>query len=105
TETRSARSIARAVDAVGGDMNAFTTKEYTAFYVHLLAEDLELGLDILSDIIWAPSFRPEEVESERQVILEEILMHGDEPDDLVHEVFATALFPDHPLGRETLGDE
>jgi predicted Zn-dependent peptidase len=105
TATRSARQIAQAVDAVGGDMNAFTTKEYTAFYVHLLADDIELGLDILSDIIWAPSFRPAEVESERQVILEEILMHGDEPDDLVHDLFSEALWPDHPLGREVLGDE
>jgi predicted Zn-dependent peptidase len=104
TATRSARQIAQAVDAVGGDMNAFTTKEYTAFYVHLLADDVELGLDILSDIIWAPSFRPDEVESERQVILEEILMHGDEPDDLVHDLFSEALWPGHPLGREVLGD-
>jgi predicted Zn-dependent peptidase len=104
TAARSARQIAQAVDAVGGDMNAFTTKEYTAFYVHLLADDVELGLDILSDIIWAPSFRREEVESERQVILEEILMHNDEPDDLVHDLFSEALWPGHPLGREVLGD-
>ena len=67
-------------------MNAFTTKEYTAFYVRLLADDLELGLDILSDIMWSPAFRPDEIEAERQVILEEILMHADEPADLVHEV-------------------
>ncbi|MCU4183736.1 insulinase family protein [Acidiferrimicrobium sp. IK] len=105
TPTRSARQIAETVDAVGGDINAFTAKEYTAFYVRALAADAELGLEILSDIIWSPSFRPEEVEAERQVILEEILMHGDEPGDLVHDVFAEALFPDHPLGREVLGDE
>jgi predicted Zn-dependent peptidase len=104
TATRSAREIAEAIDAVGGDVNAFTTKEYTAFYVRLLADSLELGLDILSDIIWAPSFRPAEVESERQVILEEILMHGDEPADLVHDLFSEALWPGHPLGREVLGD-
>ncbi len=105
TPTRSARSIAEAVDAVGGDMNAFTTKEYTAFYVRLLAEDYELGLDILSDIIWSPAFRLEEFESERQVILEEILMHADDPADLVHDVLASALFPEHPLGREVLGEQ
>ncbi|MDP9070990.1 MAG: insulinase family protein [Actinomycetota bacterium] len=105
TPTRSARQIAEDVDAVGGDLNAFTTKEYTAFYVRLLAQGLELGLDILSDILWSPAFRPEEVEAERQVILEEILMRADEPADLVHEVFAEALFPDHPVGREVLGDE
>jgi predicted Zn-dependent peptidase len=105
TPTRTARSIAEAVDAVGGDMNAFTTKEYTTFYLRLLSDDTELGLDILSDIIWSPAFRPDEFESERQVILEEILMHADEPADLVHDVLAGALFPAHPLGREVLGEE
>jgi predicted Zn-dependent peptidase len=105
TAGRSARQIAEAVDAVGGDMNAFTTKEYTTFYMRLLADDQELGLDILSDIIWSPAFRPDEFESERQVIVEEILMHGDEPADLVHDVLAGALFPDHPLGREVLGEQ
>ncbi len=105
TATRTARQIAEDVDAVGGDMNAFTTKEYTAFYLRVLDDSLDLGLDILSDILWSPAFRPEEVEAERQVILEEILMRGDEPADLVHEVFTEALFPDHPVGREVLGDE
>ncbi|HVM03248.1 MAG TPA: pitrilysin family protein [Acidimicrobiales bacterium] len=105
TATRSARRIAEDVDAVGGDMNAFTTKEYTAFYLRVLDDSLDLGLDILSDILWSPAFRPEEVEAERQVILEEILMRADEPADFVHEVFTEALFPDHPVGREVLGDE
>jgi predicted Zn-dependent peptidase len=104
TDTRSAHSIAEDIEAVGGDMNAFTTKEYTAFYTRLIDEDLELGLDILSDIMWAPAFRPEEVEAERQVILEEINMHEDEPSDLVHELLHQALYPAHPLGREVLGD-
>jgi predicted Zn-dependent peptidase len=105
TEERSARSIAEAVDEVGGDMNAFTTKEYTAFYLRVLSDALDTGLDILSDIMWQPAFRPDEVEAERQVILEEILMHGDEPADLVHEVLADALWPGHPLGRDVLGTE
>ena len=104
TETRSAHSIAEDIEAVGGDMNAFTTKEYTAFYTRLIDEDLALGLDILSDIMWAPAFRPEEIEAERQVILEEINMHEDEPSDLVHELVHEALYPGHPLGREVLGD-
>jgi predicted Zn-dependent peptidase len=104
TEDRSAQEIAEAIEAVGGEMNAFTTKEYTAFYVRLLAEDLDLALDILSDIMWAPAFRGDEVESERQVILEEILMHEDEPADLVHDLCQEALYPDHPLGREVLGE-
>ena len=103
TEERSARSIAVAVDSVGGDMNAYTTKEYTTFYVRLLADDADMGVHLLCDIIWSPAFRPEEFESERQVILEEILMHADEPADLVHDVLASALFPGHPLGREVLG--
>jgi len=85
-------------------MNAFTTKEYTAFYVRLLDEDLPLALDILSDIMWAPAFRSEEVDAERQVILEEISMHEDEPADLVHDLCQEALYPGHPLGREVLGD-
>ena len=102
--TRSARSIAEDVDAVGGDMNAFTTKEYTAFYVRMLGDDLDLGLDILSDIVWSPALRAEEVDSERQVILEEVLMHLDEPADFAQERFADAMFPAHPLGREVLGD-
>ena len=103
TEERTARQIAESVEAVGGEMNAFTTKEYTAFYTRLLDEDLDLGLDILCDILTVPAFRPDEVESERQVILEEILMHEDEPADLVHDLFTEALFPGHPLGREVLG--
>ncbi len=103
TEDRSAHSIAEAIDGVGGDMNAFTSKEYTAYYVRLLSEHLELGLDILSDVIWRPALRPEDLEAEREVILEEIRMHADEPADLAHETFLRALFPDHPLGREVLG--
>lgn len=103
TPERSARAIAEAVDAVGGDMNAFTTKEYTAFYVRTLAEDLPLGVDILSDIMRSPALRPGDVDAERQVILEEVLMHLDEPSDVVQERFAEAMFPSHPLGREVLG--
>jgi predicted Zn-dependent peptidase len=105
TAERSARDIAEAVDALGGDMNAFTTKEHTAFYVRLLAESADLGLDILSEIVWAPALRPDELEAERQVILEEILMHGDEPAEEVHDLFNSAMYPGHPLGRDVLGLE
>jgi predicted Zn-dependent peptidase len=104
TDERSARSIAESIDSVGGDMNAFTTKEYTTFYVRVLGEDAAMGVDILSDIMWSPAFRSDEIESERQVILEEILMHSDEPADLVHDVLAGAMFPGHPLGRRVLGE-
>jgi predicted Zn-dependent peptidase len=103
TERRSAREIAEAVEAVGGEMNAFTTKEYTAYYVRILDESAELALDILSDVVWSPAFRPDEVDCERQVILEEIRMHEDTPDELVHSLFAEALFPGQTIGREVLG--
>jgi predicted Zn-dependent peptidase len=103
TPRRSASAIAEQLDEVGGDCNAFTTKEYTTFYVRLLSDHLPLGLDILSDIMWAPALRPEDIEAERTVILDEILMHADEPADLAAERWQGALFPDHPLGRDTLG--
>jgi predicted Zn-dependent peptidase len=103
TPTWTAAQIADAVDEVGGDMNAFTTKEYTAFYIRLLSEDLPLGLEILSSIMTDPALRPDEVEAERQVIVDEILMHADEPADLAAEQCSAALFPGHPLGRDVLG--
>jgi predicted Zn-dependent peptidase len=103
TERRTAAAIAEALDEVGGDCNAFTTKEYTTFYIRLLSDHLSLGLDILSDIMGAPALRPPEIEAERTVILDEILMHADEPADLASERWQAALFPGHPLGRDTLG--
>jgi predicted Zn-dependent peptidase len=105
TEDRSAREIAEAIESVGGEMNAFTTHEQTVFYVRVPDTELELAFDILSDIVWQPAFREADVESERQVILEEIGMRDDTPDDLVHELFEQAIFPAHPLGREVLGRE
>jgi predicted Zn-dependent peptidase len=105
TERRSAREIAEAVESVGGEMNAFTTHEQTVFYVRLPDSRLELGIDILADVLWSPAFRPADVDSERQVILEEIGMRDDTPDDLVHDLFMRAHFPEHPLGREVLGTE
>ncbi len=104
TPQRSARSIAEAIDAVGGDMNAYTTKEYTTFYVRTLARDADVGLDVMADILRDPAMRPDEVDAERQVVLEEVAMHLDEPADIVQERAAEALFPAHPLGREILGD-
>jgi predicted Zn-dependent peptidase len=104
TADRSAQQIAEEVEAVGGEMNAFTTREHTAYYIRLLDESVDLALDILSDVVWAPAFRPDEVDCERQVILEEIRMHGDTPDELVHSLFSEALFPGQPVGREVLGD-
>ncbi|HEY3672422.1 MAG TPA: pitrilysin family protein [Acidimicrobiia bacterium] len=103
--TRHAQEIAEAVESCGGDMNAFTGQEITAYYVRVPDRHLDVALDILSDIVWSPALRPDEVESERQVILEEIKMRDDTPDDLVHDVFAGALFPEHPLGREISGSQ
>jgi predicted Zn-dependent peptidase len=105
TEERSPSAIAEAVDEVGGDFNAFTTKEYTSFYIRLLAEHVELGLDILSDIMWRPALRPADLDAERQVILDEILMHADEPSDEAAEQSSALLFPGHTLGREVLGTQ
>jgi predicted Zn-dependent peptidase len=99
----SASEIAEAVDEVGGDMNAFTTKEYTTFYLRLLSENLPLGLKVLGSIMTDPALRPLELEAERQVILDEILMHADEPADYAAEQCLAALYPEHPLGREVLG--
>jgi predicted Zn-dependent peptidase len=103
TEERSAREIAEAVESVGGEMNAFTTHEQTVFYVRLPDSQLERAIDILADVVWRPAFRSDDVEAERQVILEEIGMRDDAPDDLVHDLFTRAHFPAHPLGREVLG--
>ena len=103
THRRSAVEIAEAVESVGGDMNAFTGQELTAFYVRMPDQRLALAIDILSDIVWSPALRPADVDSERQVILEEIRMRDDTPDDLVHELFAAAMFPGHPIGREITG--
>ncbi len=103
TDQRSARDIAFAVDRVGGDMNAFTAKEYTAFYCRLPAEALPLGVELLGDVLTRPALRDADVESERQVILEELAMDDDQPEDVAHRLLAEALFPEHPLGRETAG--
>jgi predicted Zn-dependent peptidase len=92
-----------AIDAVGGEMNAFTNREHTAYYTRLPADRADLGFDILGDVLTDPAFRPPEVDAERHVILEEILMNLDMPEDHVHTLLAEALFPGHPLGREVLG--
>lgn len=103
SSTRSARDIAEGIDAVGGDLNAFTSKEYTAFHARVPAKDLDFGLDTLLDVLADPGFSDEEVDAERQVILEEVSWSADTPDDVVHQNLALGLFPDHPLGWEVLG--
>ncbi len=103
TDQMSAADIAQAFDSVGGEANAFSTKEYTCFYARVLGKDLKFAVQILADIIERPAIRPDELEGERNVILEEIAMHGDTPEDLVHDLFIETLYPDHPLGREVMG--
>lgn len=105
TSTRTALQIAESIDALGGDMNAFTTKECTSFYVRVLSDDVVPAHAILGDIMCNPAFDPSEVDAERQVVLEEMLMRGDEPTDLVYENYAASAYNNHSLGREILGDE
>jgi predicted Zn-dependent peptidase len=103
TATRSALEIATAMDAVGGEMNAFTAKEHTCFYANVLASDLPLAVTLLSDLVTEACNTAADMESERTVVLEEIAMRDDEPADAVHDLFAETLFGDTPLGRSVLG--
>ena len=103
TEQRSARSIALAIDAVGGEMNAYPPREHTAYYLRLPVAELRPGLELLADVVSRPAFRENELEAERDVIIEELLMSEDTPDDLVLTALYENLYPDHSLGRETLG--
>src|SRR6266851_3977106 len=103
TAKRSALDISAAIDAVGGELNAFTAKEYTCYYARVLDADLPLAIDVLSDMVTGSLIEPKDVDAERGVILEEIAMNEDEPSDTVHEAFAAQLFGDTPLGRPILG--
>ena len=98
TERRSAAQIAEEMDAVGGVINAFTSKENTCYYVKVLDEDLQLAIDLLSDIFLHSIFDPEEIERERSVILQEISQVEDTPDDYVHDLFNLDFFQKHPIG-------
>jgi predicted Zn-dependent peptidase len=104
TATRTSQEISRSVDRVGGDFNAFTAKEYTAYYIRLPARHAAFGVDVLSDVLIRPALRESDVDSERLVILEELAMDDDSPDDVAHRTFVAQLFAEHPLGRETAGD-
>jgi predicted Zn-dependent peptidase len=103
TSTRSALEIATAMDAVGGEMNAFTAKEHTCYYANVLASDLPLAVTLLSDLVTEACNTAADLESERTVVLEEIAMRDDEPADAVHDLFAETLYGDTPLGRSVLG--
>jgi predicted Zn-dependent peptidase len=103
TATRTAQDIARTMDSVGGQMDAFTTKEHTCFYVQVLDEHLPLAVDLLTDILLHPLFNADELEREKSVVLQEIKMVEDTPDDLIHDIFAAQVWEGHPLGRPILG--
>ena len=103
TERRSARAIAEEIEAVGGHLNAYTSRESTAYYAKVLKEDLPLALDILSDILLHSSFDPTELERERTVILQEIGQANDTPDDIIFDYFQERAFPDQAMGRPVLG--
>ena len=103
TSTRSALQIAETIENVGGDINAYTSKEITAYYVKLIAEDLPLGIDILTDILQNSSFIEDELNRERGVILQEIGMYLDTPDDMIFDYWQEKAFPDQPMGRSILG--
>ncbi|MEX0754220.1 MAG: pitrilysin family protein [Actinomycetota bacterium] len=103
TKTRSALDIAEAFDAVGGDLNAFTAKETTCFYARVRDRDLPMAIDHLADMLQHSTVRKADLDAERQVILEEINMHEDAPDEVVHDLFTETLWPGHPLGRPILG--
>jgi predicted Zn-dependent peptidase len=103
TTTRSAEQIARTVDSIGGNLDAFTAKELVSFNVKVLDEHVPLAFDILSDLVLNPVFRPDDIEKEKGVILEELKMDVDNPEYLVHEIFASNFWKGHPLGKPILG--
>lgn len=105
TEERSAQDIAEAFDSIGGYVNAFTAKEYTCYYARVLDSHKEYALNILADMFFNSTFLEEELEREKNVIMEEIKMYEDTPDDHVHDMLSEAVYGNHPLGRTILGTE
>lgn len=103
TPARTSLDISASLDAVGGEFNAFTAKEYTCFHARVLSDDLPLAIDVLGDMLTSSLLTPEDVEAEREVILDEIAMHEDDPDDVVHNLLAAQAYGDSPLGRPIAG--
>src|SRR2546423_2572671 len=103
TSKRSAEDIARSVDSIGGNLDAFTAKELVCFNTKVLDEHLPFAFDVLADLVLHPMFRDEDIDKEKGVILEEIKMDADNPDYLVHEIFSSNFWKDHPLGKPILG--
>ncbi|MGI9144516.1 MAG: M16 family metallopeptidase [Candidatus Planktophila sp.] len=103
TERRNALEISSAIESVGGEMNAFTSKEYTCFYARVIDSDLPMAVDVISDLITSSIVTAEDVDAERKVVLEEIAMRDDDPSDLVHDLYAETYYGDTALGRPILG--
>ena len=103
TTSRSAQVIAQTIDSIGGQLDAFTSKEYAGYYIKVLDEHLPIAIDLLADMVMRPAFAPADIAREQGVILEEIKMVEDAPDDLVHEEFTAQFWARHPLGRPILG--
>ncbi|WP_293347092.1 pitrilysin family protein [Mycobacterium sp.] len=103
TPTRTAVDIAQAMDAVGGELNAFTAKEHTCYYAHVLDSDLELAIDLVADVVLNGRCASDDVELERDVVLEEIAMRDDDPEDALGDMFLSAMFGEHPVGRPVIG--
>jgi len=103
TNTRSAQDICQTFEILGAELNAFTTKEFTCFYARLIDEHLETGVEVLADMLQYPLLKPEHIDFERQVVLEEIAMYEDTPDEMIHDLFTANLWPRHPLGKQVLG--
>ena len=105
TKSRSAKEIAESFDRIGGQVNAFTSKEYTCFYAKVLDTHASYALEVLSDMFFNSVFDEKELEKERKVVLEEIKMYEDTPDDIVHDLLSKAIYENHPLGYPILGTE
>ena len=103
TKTRSALEISSSIEAVGGEMNAFTSQEYTCFYARVIDTDLPLAVDVISDLITSSTFTKADVDSERTVVLSEISVRDDDPSDYIHELFLQTMYGDTPVGRSILG--
>src|ERR1700749_465427 len=105
TEQRSARAIAEEIEAVGGNLNAYTSREQTAFHARILKADVPLALDIISDILTHPTFEHAEIERERQVVLQELGQARDPPDDIIFDHLQSAIYQNQPMGWPILGEE
>ncbi|GAV23095.1 M16 family metallopeptidase [Carboxydothermus pertinax] len=104
TANRTAREIAESLDQVGGQLNAFTTKEYTCYYARVLDEHTNLALEILYDMVFNSKFAEEDIEKEKNVVIEEVRMYEDAPDELIHDLLTEVMWNNHPLGRPILGE-